>query len=58
MILVKDLIKILEKSNPEAVVCIPFLFDYVPVDVVYEIINGEYLDSVEEKHKSDLLIIK
>ena len=56
--IVEELIKLLEKSNPKAVVCIPFLFDYVPIDIVYEVINGEYIDSVEEKHKSDLLIIK
>ena len=58
IIIVEDLIKLLQKSNPKAVVCIPFLFDYVPVDIVYEVINGEYTDSVEEKHKADLLIIK
>ena len=57
-IIVEDLIKILEKSNPKAIVCIPFLFDYVPIDIVYEVINGEYTDSVEERHKADLLIIK
>lgn len=58
IIKVKDLIKILEKSNPEAVVCRPFMFEYVPIDVIHEVINGEYTDSVEEKHKADLLIIK
>ena len=56
--LVEELIKLLEKSNPKAIVCIPFLFDYVPIDIVYEVINGEYTDSVEERHKADLLIIK
>jgi len=58
IILVEDLIKVLEKSNPKAIVCKPFNFEYIPIDIVYEVINGEYTDSVEEKHKADLLIIK
>ena len=53
MITVENLIKLLEKSNPKAVVCKQFMFEYIPIDVIHEIINGEYTDSAEEKHKSD-----
>lgn len=55
--LVEDLIRLLQKSNPKAIVCKPFNFEYIPIDVIYEIINGEYLE-LDDKIKSDLLIIK
>ncbi len=55
---VEQLIEKLQKANPKAVVCKQFMFEYVPIDVIFEVINGEYVDSLENKHKSDLLIIK
>jgi hypothetical protein len=56
--IVEDLIKLLEKSNPKAVVCKQFNFEYIPIDVVYEVINGEYIKQHSENQKADLLIIK
>lgn len=58
IILVEDLIKVLEKSNPKAIVCKPFNFEYIPIDIVYEVINGEYIKANDKNQKSDLLIIK
>lgn len=58
VITVEQLIKKLQKVNQKAVVCKQFMFEYFPIDVIFEVINGEYVDSLENKHKSDLLILK